>query len=101
METTKAARIATADSFRMGRTSRRALRLCKKAVGLVAVVVFTLVVCERDAHAYLDPGTTNFILQTLVGAVLGAAIYIKLSWVQIKVRIGRLFSSKDEEEEES
>ena len=88
MAGTKAATAAKADSFEM-----------KKAGELAALTAFTLLVLERDAHAYLEPGTFNFFIQTLLGAALGAAIYIKLSWRRIKVAVRRWLPSKAEEEE--
>ena len=70
-----------------------------KAGELAALTVFTLVVLERDAHAYLEPGSFNFFIQTLLGVALGAAIYVKLTWRRIKVTIRRWLPSRTEEEE--
>lgn len=36
------------------------------------------------AHAYLDPGTGSFILQTLIAALFGALFVLKSYWVRIK-----------------
>ena len=100
MKRTKATRAARVDLFRIDGMSGSARRWWKKAGELAALVVFTLVVVERDAHAYLEPGSFNFIIQSLIGVALGAAIYIKLSWGRIKVAIRRLFASEAAEEEE-
>jgi molybdate-binding protein len=36
-----------------------------------------------NAHAYLDPGTGSYVFQVLIGALLGAAVAIKVFWKRI------------------
>lgn len=38
--------------------------------------------------AYIDPGTGSIILQAIIGAVVGAAIAIKLFWHRILKFLG-------------
>ncbi len=49
------------------------------------------------ALAYLDPGSGSYLLQLLIGGLLGGLIVIKASWGKIKSYFQR--SSSDEEEE--
>ena len=35
------------------------------------------------AHAYVDPGTGSYVFQLLVGALLGAAVALKVFWRRI------------------
>ena len=39
-----------------------------------------LVVGERAAHAYLDPGTGSMILQMVAAGILGAIVAVKMFW---------------------
>ena len=48
-----------------------------------------------DAYAYLDPGTATIILQSLVGALVGAGIILKVYWAKIKFVILDRKSKKD------
>ena len=89
---------------RVHQMSRDLARFSRKTGELTTLIVCVFVLIEREAHAYLEPGSFNFFLQTLIGAILGGAIFIKLSWRRLKVAVGRLFSSEqqeDEREEES
>jgi hypothetical protein len=52
------------------------------------------------AHAYLDPGTTSYILQMLVAALVGGAFVIKLFWTRITAFFRNL-SSKGKKQEEA
>lgn len=36
------------------------------------------------AYAYIDPGTGSLILQTLIGAIAGGLIVLKLYWNRLK-----------------
>ena len=35
-------------------------------------------------YAYLDPGTGSFILQAIVGVVLGALLTLKMYWRKVR-----------------
>ena len=37
-----------------------------------------------DAHAYLDPGTGSFIVQTIIAMVVGATFTLKVYWRRLK-----------------
>lgn len=56
--------------------------------GLVFCSVIVLLATEREAYAYIDPGSGAFIWQTLVVAGLGAVFYFRgilqraISWIR-------------------
>lgn len=33
---------------------------------------------------YIEPGSSGYLLQAIIAAVLGAAFWIKMSWMRIK-----------------
>jgi len=48
---------------------------------IIAVYFFTI---PLSAHAYLDPGTLTFVVQSVVAVFVGIALYIKLFWFKFK-----------------
>lgn len=58
-------------------------------LALLAVIDLSF---PRNAYAYLDPGTSTYLLQLLVAALLGAAVGIKIFWYKIKLFLKKLFS---------
>jgi hypothetical protein len=46
----------------------------------VMLVVIALVVLERPAAAYLDPGTGSMLLQAVLGGVAAVGVIAKLYW---------------------
>lgn len=54
------------------------IRLSIAAVGLILLF-------QRPAHAYIDPGTASIILQAVVGAVAAAGLFFRS-------HLGRLWS---------
>lgn len=53
------------------------------------------------ACAYLDPGSGSFIIQLVVGAVLGSLVAIKMYFKNIKKFVSQLFSKKSSIETQS
>jgi NhaP-type Na+/H+ or K+/H+ antiporter len=52
---------------------------------LHAFVLFMMaMLVPTDAHAYIDPGTGSFIIQAVIGAVLGAFFTMKLWMGSVK-----------------
>lgn len=47
---------------------------------------------------YIDPGTGSIILQTIIGAILGIGLALKLFWHRILVFLG-IRKKKDEDSE--
>jgi len=58
---------------------------------------FAFLVLPGDVHAYLDPGTGSFMIQILIGAVLGNIYFIRLYWAKLKQFVMSLFSKKANE----
>ncbi|MCY4598592.1 MAG: hypothetical protein OXF27_01550 [Acidobacteria bacterium] len=62
---------------------------------LVAFVIVALVVLERPAAAYLDPGTGSMLLQALLGGVAAVGVITKLYWHRLTALFrGKLQGSK-------
>jgi len=40
------------------------------------------------AHAYIDPGTAGFLLQAIIGGIVGAMFTLRLYWTRIKKAFG-------------
>lgn len=59
------------------------------------VMVGCLLLLSRQAYAYIDPGTGSFLLQMLIGAVVGAVFTIKIYWRKLK----GIFTGKIKENE--
>jgi hypothetical protein len=59
--------------------------MIRRSAALALVVCWCVLVAERPALAYLDPGSGSMLLQVLLGGVAGVAVIAKLYW-------GRLLS---------
>ncbi|MGI9285418.1 MAG: hypothetical protein ACR2P1_08510 [Pseudomonadales bacterium] len=64
---------------------------------LPAVVLLVSGTFSVQAYAYLDPGTGSFVLQMLVAGLLGAMLYIKMAWANVKMFFNRLLSKEEPE----
>ena len=58
------------------------------------VVFFCSLVFAKGASAYLDPGSGSYIIQILIGTLLGGFFAIKIYWRKIKA-----YFSKDRKDE--
>jgi len=63
--------------------------MVNKFVVLLILLFFTV-----PAYAYLDPGTGSYILQILIGFILGALFAIKMYYQKIKFFFLNLFNKK-------
>jgi len=50
----------------------------------ISIISFLFLFPVLDAFAYIDPGTGSMILQSLIGALVGAGIILKVYWTKIK-----------------
>ncbi|MDH3735658.1 MAG: hypothetical protein OEQ94_01385 [Nitrosopumilus sp.] len=39
-----------------------------------------------DAYAYLDPGSGSIVIQSIIGALVGVGIAIKVYWEKVKMK---------------
>lgn len=53
--------------------------------------VFVCLLLPASALAYLDPGTGSFIIQMLIGAVLGGLVAVGVFWRRVLGFFKRLF----------
>jgi len=48
------------------------------------LLLFWILIFPKEASAYLDPGSGSYILQILIGFILGGLVGVKLFWTKIK-----------------
>ena len=53
-------------------------------------VVIGVLMYLPQAYAYLDPVTGSMLIQGLIGAIVGAAVAIKLYWSRLKTWYARI-----------
>lgn len=59
----------------------------KKRTKLLLVIVYmfcTAILLEAPAYAYIDPATTTYVIQTLVGVVIACGATILVFWRKIQ-----------------
>ena len=61
----------------------------KNVLILAVILIFWPI---RKAHAYIDPGTGSYIIQVMIGGLLGAAFALKVYWKKVKAYFSNLFS---------
>lgn len=55
----------------------------------VLSVLLFWAIAAPSAHAYIDPGSTNFIIQIVIGALAGAGLAIATFWRRIRTFFSR------------
>ena len=56
------------------------------------ILILTYLFCSMsNANAYLDPGTTNIVLQAIMAFIAGAAVTASLWWMNFKILIKKIF----------
>jgi Na+/proline symporter len=58
------------------------------------LLVLVLLGCASVAYAYLDPGTGSYIVQLLIGGLLGGLFAVGLFWRRVIAWLRRLFGPK-------
>jgi hypothetical protein len=71
--------------------------LGRPAKGLPIVALLLLLVPSL-AHAYLDPGTGSYVLQLLIGTVLGGLFAVGVFWRRVVGSIKRLFKRRSSDD---
>lgn len=69
-------------------------------LGLAAAYFILAMLLPESVYAYLDAGTGSFILQFVLGIVLGSLVTIRMFWKQIKDSL-RFFKSQKRERKPS
>ncbi|HUI57774.1 MAG TPA: hypothetical protein VLY04_22505 [Bryobacteraceae bacterium] len=72
--------------------SRNRFRITSRAEACAGLFLL-LVLTERPARAYVDPGSGALVWQGLLAAVVGSAFYFRRIFGRIKAR---LFKNKDD-----
>ena len=64
----------------------------------LSIVIIIFIVCSflfaKPARAYLDPGAGSYVLQILLGIVLGGAVTTKIYWKKLKSIVKDKFKGK-------
>jgi hypothetical protein len=50
---------------------------------ILTISVLLLVIAERPAEAYIDPGTASYVFQVIAGAVLGGIFLVRTYWNRV------------------
>lgn len=59
------------------------------------IFVFLVLIFPIRADAYLDPGTGSFIIQIIVGVLIGASAAVRIYWRKIKIFCSTYFLRKE------
>ena len=59
---------------------------------LVSSVFLLLVISERSAEAYIDPGTASYVFQVIAGAVLGGVFLLRTYWSRVMTTVRSMVS---------
>ena len=62
---------------------------------LLYLTLIFIFVLEKNAHAYIDPGTGGIIIQGIIGAVAAVSIFFG----NIKKRLKKIFKFKDKDKD--
>ncbi len=61
----------------------------------VTIVAAVLLVLERPAHAYLDPGSGSMLLQVLLGGFAAVGVAARLYWHRLTAAFRRRGPERD------
>ena len=59
---------------------------------LMSIVLLLLVISERPAEAYIDPGTASYVFQVIAGAILGGVFLLRTYWTRVVTSVRSLVS---------
>lgn len=59
---------------------------------LLSTVLLLLMLSERPAEAYIDPGTASYVFQVVAGGVLGGVFLLRTYWNRIVTAFRSLVS---------
>jgi hypothetical protein len=70
-------------------------RLRRPALPAVALAVLISPILLQLAYGYLDPGTGSYILQLIIGGLLGGLFAIGLFWKKVVAFVRRIFTPRN------
>jgi len=59
---------------------------------LLSTVLLLLVLFERPAQAYIDPGSASYLFQLIAGGVLGVVFLLRTYWNRVVTTVRSLVS---------
>ena len=59
---------------------------------LMSIALLLLVIGERPAEAYIDPGTASYVFQVIAGAILGGVFLLRTYWTRVVTTVRSLVS---------
>jgi hypothetical protein len=65
-----------------------------RPLGVLLLLVLSLLLLPSVAQAYLDPGTGSYVLQLVLGTVLGGLFALGLFWRRVKAFVKRLLKRR-------
>ena len=66
---------------------------------ILLLLTSLLLALPSTAHAYLDPGTGSYVVQLLIGGLLGGLFALGVFWRRVLAFIKRLFKHGSSDEE--
>lgn len=67
----------------------------KSILILTAYLVFCLVVTPTQASAYIDPSTTTFLVEAVVGLAVAIAAGFTIYWRKAKKKINKVMGKEE------
>jgi hypothetical protein len=61
----------------------------------VATVVLMSPILLQLAYGYLDPGTGSYMLQLIIGGLMGGLLTVGLFWKRIVAAVKRIFARRN------
>ena len=58
---------------------------------LYTLYIAILILFSKEVYAYLDPGTTTFIIQSILAFIVGSFAAVVMYWTKFKLFIKNLF----------
>jgi hypothetical protein len=60
------------------------MRLIENKLLIIQSVFIFLALQTEESYAYLDPGTGSYLIQVVIGVILGGLYALKIFWSKIK-----------------
>lgn len=71
------------------------VKMSSHQIGLVVLLAALISpILLQSAYGYLDPGTGSYVLQLLIGGLLGGLFAVGLFWKRILAFVKRIFRSQ-------
>ena len=84
--------------FRL-RCPKRPHNLGKYLKLFFAALIIELFFIQKNAYAYINPGSGSYIFQILIAFLFGAAYMVKIFWTRIKTWFNNYISFKNKPDE--